>query len=147
MEPTTQQLQCRISYRGDFGLEADTLAQAMTQATGAYPAIKREEPDAELGIEHFVITILASAALKAAFSVALDELRKFLIDLVRRRREKANRPHDSGKAVIILDIKGLGLKNPRPQLEIEKLEEDAVDKFIKAIQEAVGKATASTAKA
>jgi len=146
MESTTQKLQFRISYRGDFGLEAEHLAQVIDEVTGERPTIKQESPDAELGIEHLVLTILASAALKAVFSVALDELRKFLIDLVRRRK-KVNRPRESGKAVIILDIKGLGLTNPRPQLGVENLEEDAVDNFIKAIRESLLDAAKPTSKA
>jgi hypothetical protein len=128
-------------------LEAEHLAQVIDEVTGERPAIKQEPPDAELGMEHLVLTILASAALKAVFSLALDELRKFLIDIVRHRGEKMHQPHESGKAVIILDIKGLGLKHPRPQLDVENLEEGAVDNFIKEIRESVLDAAKSKAKA
>jgi hypothetical protein len=148
MGPTMEKLQCRISYRGDFGPDAEKLAQAMSQVTGERPVIRREAQDAELGMEHLVLTILASAALKAAFSVALDELKKYLIDMVRRRKEK-NRvgANASDKAVVILDIKGLALKHSRPQLDLENLEETAVEEFIGQVREGVLDAAKSEAKA
>jgi hypothetical protein len=145
MNPTIEKLRCRISYRGAFGPDAENLAHVINQVTGELPLIKQESPDAELGIEHLVLTILASAALKAVFSVVLEELRKYLIDFVRRRGKK-HPPHEPGKAFIILDIKGLGLKHPRSQLDLENLKEEAVDKFIEEVREIVLDAAKSTAK-
>ena len=146
MGPTMEKLQCRISYRGDFGPDAEKLAQAMSQVTGEHPVIRREAQDAELGMEHLVLTILASAALKAAFSVALDELKKYLIDMVRRRNENRGGAHASSKAVVILDIKGLSLKRSRPQLDLDNLEETAVEQFIGQVREGVLDAAKSEGK-
>jgi len=147
MNRIAEKLQCRISYRGDFGPDAENLAQAMSQITGERPFIRQGAQDAELGMEYLVLTIIASAALKAAFSVALDELRKCLVDMIRRRKEeKGGKPHPASKAVVILDIKGLMLKDSRPQLDLENLEEEAVDQFIKQVRENALDATKSAAK-
>ena len=63
MGPTMEKLQCRISYRGDFGPDAEKLAQVMSQVSPERPVVRHEAQDAELGMEHLVLTIFASAAL------------------------------------------------------------------------------------
>jgi hypothetical protein len=147
MHPTNEKLQCRISYLGDFGLDAEELAQAISRVTGERPSVRHERQDAELGMEHLVLTIFASAALKAAFSLALDELRKYLVDIIKRRKKKKEGGAQAlNRAVIILDIKGLALKQPRPQLDLEGLEERAVEKFIAEVRDSILDAAKSPAK-
>jgi hypothetical protein len=126
-----------ISYRGAARLEAEELRKQFELA-GAPVCEPREaiRADAKLGAEEIIITIVASAALKAVAQVAFDHLRSYLVHEI-SEREEVKKVHPNLQVVVKKHTTDPGKKE---LLSLRVASVQMIDKFISNIAEAVIKA-------
>jgi hypothetical protein len=132
----------QISYRGRIEPEVEEL-KGRFESVGVQVGSPREikETDAKLGAEEIIITIIASAALKAVVQVAFDELKNYLTKkYLGGEKSKKKLPN------IQIVVKKNGTDSgKRELLSLKSATTDTIKKFIDNLSETAGKAIDSLA--
>lgn len=126
-----------ISYSGDTRSEAEDL-RVQLESAGARVGepLEIKETDAKLGAEEIIVTIIASAALKAVVEVAFEKLSGYLTRLI----EDKGKMNKKLPNVQVLVKKSRDDHGKRELLSLKVATSDSIKKFIDNVSDATTKA-------